>query len=1116
MMLPAMDRFPPRASARLARVLSFLLAAAALLAAGQMRGAGSEVTPVSVPRFTHPGAGQVLYFVLTDRFANGSAVNDTGGIPGGPDRSGFDPTRISHYHGGDFIGLTAHLDYLKKLGVTAVWVTPPFKNKPMQSGTAGYHGYWILDFLHVDSHLGTDADFHEFVKQAHARGLKVILDIIVNHTADVIQYQGGKTTYISKAESPYRDAAGHPFDERAVAFNGLNSPDAFPPLSLEHSFPYVPFVPPAEANAKNPAWLNNPIYYHNRGNSTFKGENSLLGDFVGLDDVFTEQPAVVRGFIDIYRHWIEDFDVDGFRIDTAKHVNVEFWQAFAPAIREIARKAGHPGFFQFGEVMDESLNTPFLSEFSNTAGLDTTLDFGFMHAAINYVSKQGTAAALGDFLALDDYYTGPAGNVHTTVTFLGNHDLGRFAYFLKRDNPNASPEQLSALVKLGHGLLLLSRGQPVIYYGDEQGMIGRGGNDMQAREDMFASQSPDFKTAPLLGTTRTGADDKFDEQHPFYKFIHELAALRTAHPALSRGATIVRPTNVPGLLAFSRIDRDERVEYLAVFNNSRTETVTAVVPTSQPPGANFSRLHDSTKPQQFPVSVDFIAQADSAGRLSVTVAPLEFAVWRARTPMPISAIGPTISVAAPAGGSVLNFPMKETDGHTFPIRQEIRADVAGGDGVAEVTFTMTRASRPGQSELLGVDDAPPYRVFWRPPPDLAPGDELSFTATVDDLRGHRSAARVSGIKVADGTPVFGQKGANVPTLTKTPPPDITVDGGSPLTLSVKAVGTGPLSYKWLRDGLELPWATGADYSVAHASAATAGRYRVMVRGVAGTVIGPETVVNVSVKTAGRIGTMATIASKFVEARRVDVWLPPGYDADPAAHYPVIYMQDGQNSFDPITSFGGVSWEVDRAMLRLIQAGKTRGAIIVGIWNSGPGRLYDYMPQKAVTADTLRFFAGDPKTSAAPIRSDAYLKFIVEELKPLVDHRYRTQLDRAHTFVLGSSMGGLVSAYAMAEYPGVFGGAACVSTHWPAGDGAVVDYLAQHLPPPGTNRWYFDFGTTTLDAGYEPFQRRMDAAMRQAGYTEGRDWITRKFPGGEHSEKSWKARVEIPLLFLLGA
>src|ERR1035437_9225630 len=144
----------------------------------------------------------------------------------------------------------------------------------MQSGSAGYHGYWILDFLHVDPHLGTDADFHRFVDEAHARSLKVCLDIVVNHTADVIQFQDGKQHYVPKSAAPYRDAAGRTFDEQAVAYNGVNDSALFPALSTDRSFPHVPIVSAEEAQAKNPDWLNNPIYYHNRGQSTFRGASS--------------------------------------------------------------------------------------------------------------------------------------------------------------------------------------------------------------------------------------------------------------------------------------------------------------------------------------------------------------------------------------------------------------------------------------------------------------------------------------------------------------------------------------------------------------------------------------------------------------------------------------------------------------------------------------------------------------------------------------------------------------------------------------------------------------------------------------------------------------------------
>ena len=254
------------------------------------------------------------------------------------------------------------------------------------------------------------------------------------------------------------------------------------------------------------------------------------------------------------------------------------------------------------------------------------------------------------------------------------------------------------------------------------------------------------------------------------------------------------------------------------------------------------------------------------------------------------------------------------------------------------------------------------------------------------------------------------------------------------------------------------------------------------------------------------------ASKYVAARNVDVWLPPGYAASKRARYPVVYMHDGQNLFDPRTSFAGVDWGVDEAMTRLISQGVLREAIVVGVWNT-PRRAAEYMPRKAVPSSKTRGLKGVPAADDT-IASDEYLKFLVRELKPFVDSNYRTLRGRADTFVMGSSMGGLVSAYAACEYPRVFGGAGCVSTHWPAADGAMIDYLKTHLPRPRTHKFYFDFGTETLDASYPPYQMRVDEVMLRAGYTEGLDWVTRRFDGEEHSEKSWRKRVDIPLVFFL--
>lgn len=250
-------------------------------------------------------------------------------------------------------------------------------------------------------------------------------------------------------------------------------------------------------------------------------------------------------------------------------------------------------------------------------------------------------------------------------------------------------------------------------------------------------------------------------------------------------------------------------------------------------------------------------------------------------------------------------------------------------------------------------------------------------------------------------------------------------------------------------------------------------------------------------------------------RTVDVWCPPGYHEATDTRYPVFYMHDGQNIFDPALAYGGVDWGIDEAVLRLIHERGLPGAIIVGIWNSGEGRWLDYMPQRPAQLPAVQAtFDQWGRAAGALIRSDSYLKFLVEELKPFIDSAYRTLPDQPDTLVMGSSMGGLISLYALEQYPHVFGGAGCLSTHWPAGGDALVDDLGAHLPAPGRHKLYFDYGTATLDALYEPFQLRMDGHLAAAGYTRDQDWMTRKFAGAEHNEAAWRARVDLPLTFLL--
>lgn len=269
------------------------------------------------------------------------------------------------------------------------------------------------------------------------------------------------------------------------------------------------------------------------------------------------------------------------------------------------------------------------------------------------------------------------------------------------------------------------------------------------------------------------------------------------------------------------------------------------------------------------------------------------------------------------------------------------------------------------------------------------------------------------------------------------------------------------------------------------------------------------------RVVGKVEHLAPLDSKFVDRRAVDVWLPPSYALAEAKarSYPVIYVHDGQNVFDPATSFIGVDWGIDETMTRLITERKIPEAIVVAIWNT-PKRLSEYMPQRAIE----RAAETDLDAMFKPVRQhplgDAYLKYLVTELKPAIDARYRTAPDRAHTSIMGSSMGGLISLAAICEYPEVFGRAACLSTAWTAAGGVTTRDLRNNLPDPKTHRIYFDFGAETKDGRYEPLQAAVDLQMKNAGYVSGSNWITKAFPGEEHSERAWRKRVHEPLEFIL--
>ena len=520
---------------------------------------------------------EIIYFVLPDRFANGNAANDRGGISGGALQHGFDPTRKGFYHGGDLRGLTAKLDYIQGMGVTAIWFAPIFKNKPVQGKpgeeSAGYHGYWVTDFTQIDPHFGTNAEFKAFVDAAHARGMKVYMDIITNHTADVIDYAEGEATsyaYRSKGEYPFSRRGG---PEGAPINEGFAGDDNADPANwvklTDPTFAYTPVVPEAERNVKVPAWLNDVTLYHNRGNSHWVGESSVYGDFSGLDDLATENPRVVSGMIDIFGQWIDDYGIDGYRIDTAKHVNPQFWQAFVPAMLERAEAKGIDHFHIFGEIAYQEPTATLAAQVMAESGLPYALDMGFSVAAQMVASGKSPPRLMAEFLQQDAIYPGGAKTALGLPTFLGNHDFGRFAMFVRDMSGSDEPEALLARTRLGHAMMFLLRGVPTVYYGDEQGFISDG-NDQLAREDMFPSQVAVYNDNALVGSTATTAQDNFDTTHPLYRLIADLSAARSASPALRRGLTQVRAfaEDAPGLLAVERHDPETAQRVLAVFNTS--------------------------------------------------------------------------------------------------------------------------------------------------------------------------------------------------------------------------------------------------------------------------------------------------------------------------------------------------------------------------------------------------------------------------------------------------------------------------------------------------------------------------------------------------------------------
>ncbi|HUA39070.1 MAG TPA: alpha-amylase family glycosyl hydrolase [Candidatus Sulfopaludibacter sp.] len=504
-------------------------------------GAVALVSLFLIPSFAATGENpfwqrQSIYQIITDRFYDGDPSNDNAD-------GNYDPTghRGTSVHGGDFKGIEEKLDYLKSLGATAIWISPVVLN-----ARGEFHGYAGLDFYKVDPHWGTMADLRHLVQAAHARGILVIDDIVVNHGGNLVD----------SADPGYPDFK-------------------YPPAGYHLRFrdPARQYPPPFDLNATHPSLTN--LFHDNGFIQDYHDPVQVeLGELGGLDDFRTETPYVRAQMEKIYEFWIQQAGFDAFRIDTVKHVEVGFWRDWCPAIRAFAAARGKPDFFMFGEVLDHS--DAKCGSYTGMMGggpfkLDSVLDYPlyFKIKSVFAEATGGTKQIVEHYRAVSANYDPSAQN--QLVTFLDNHDQPRFL---------SVPGATVARLKVALIFLYTAQGIPCLYYGTEQAF--NGGKDPFDREDMFAGR---FEWGPSLG-------DNFDMTHPLFQLVARLNNFRRLYPVLQTGiqSNLWAGAGGPGLFAYIRRLGTQQV--FVVFNTAETNRILPPCPTIYPAGKRLQNLLD--------------------------------------------------------------------------------------------------------------------------------------------------------------------------------------------------------------------------------------------------------------------------------------------------------------------------------------------------------------------------------------------------------------------------------------------------------------------------------------------------------------------------------------------